>query len=109
MRWPRVSRLLLPVLVAALSVSACTRRAVYAPLPAATGGPYVAAPGAAFAAQPYALNTGDRLRISVFGQEGVTNTYIVDAGGFVNVALIGPVGARGLTPPGHGDAQAVAG
>jgi polysaccharide export outer membrane protein len=104
MRSLSVARLFLLVLVAALSASACTRRAVYAPPPAATGGPYVAA-GAAYAAapalaQPYMLDSGDRLRVSVFGQEGVTNTYIVDAGGFVNIALIGPVAARGLTPPG---------
>ena len=49
------------------------------------------AQGAAFA-QPYTLDTGDRLRISVFGQEGVSNSYLVDAGGYVNIALIGPVG-----------------
>jgi protein involved in polysaccharide export with SLBB domain len=48
--------------------------------------------------QPYLLDSGDRLRISVFGQEGLTNSYIVDAAGFVNVSLIGPVQARGLTP-----------
>ena len=49
--------------------------------------------------QPYTLDTGDRLRISVFGQEGVSNSYFVDAGGYVNIALIGPVAARGLTAP----------
>jgi len=48
--------------------------------------------------QPYLLDLGDRLRISVFGQEGLTNSYIVDAAGFVNVSLIGPVPARGMTP-----------
>lgn len=48
--------------------------------------------------QPYLLDSGDRLRVSVFGQEGLTNSYIVDAAGFVNVSLIGPVQARGLTP-----------
>jgi polysaccharide biosynthesis/export protein len=60
-----------------------------------------AAPGyAAYGSyeQPYLLDSGDRLRISVFGQEGLTNSYIVDAAGFVNVSLIGPVQARGLTP-----------
>ena len=102
MRLFRISRCLLLVALAALSLAACSRRqaAYYAPVPQAIGGPYVAA-GAAYAAQaePYILGTGDRLRISVFGQEGVTNTYLVDAGGYVNIALIGPVGARGLTAP----------
>jgi polysaccharide export outer membrane protein len=106
MRPLRVSRCLLLVLVAALSLAACARRqaAYYAPPSQAVGGPYVA-PGAANAAQgigveqPYILGTGDRLRISVFGQEGVSNSYFVDAGGYVNIALIGPVAARGLTAP----------
>ncbi|MBZ0146283.1 MAG: polysaccharide export protein, partial [Pseudorhodoplanes sp.] len=112
MRPLRVSRPVLLVLVAALSLSACARRQVayYPPAPYATGGPYVA-PGAAYAAapgfaQPYTLDTGDRLRISVFGQEGVSNSYLVDAGGYVNIALVGPVAARGLTPPSL--AQAIA-
>jgi polysaccharide export outer membrane protein len=112
MRPLRVSRCLLLLLLAALSLSACARRqaAYYAPPPQATGGPYVA-PSAAYAAapafaQPYTLDTGDRLRISVFGQEGVSNSYFVDAGGYVNIALVGPVAARGLTPPSL--AQAVA-
>ena len=50
--------------------------------------------------QPYLLDSGDRLRVTVFGQEGLTNSYIVDAAGSVNVSLIGPVQARGLTPVG---------
>ena len=46
---------------------------------------------------PYTLDTGDKLRIVVFGQEGLTNSYFVDAAGQVTVPLIGPVDARGLT------------
>ena len=45
----------------------------------------------------YALDTGDKLRIVVFGQEGLTNSYFVDAAGQVTVPLIGAVTARGLT------------
>jgi len=111
MRPFRVLRCLFLVALATFSVSACARRqtAYYAPPGQALGGPYVAAgyaaQGMAFE-QPYALDTGDRLRISVFGQEGVSNSYLVDAGGYVNIALIGPVAARGLTPPSL--AQAVA-
>ena len=100
MRLFRISRCLLLVALAALSLAACSRRqaAYYAPPPQAVGGPYVAA-GYAAQAEPYILGTGDRLRISVFGQEGVSNSYFVDAGGYVNIALIGPVAARGLTAP----------
>ena len=36
----------------------------------------------------------------VFGQEGLTNTYAIDAGGSITMPLIGAVGARGRTPAG---------
>jgi polysaccharide export outer membrane protein len=48
----------------------------------------------------YRLDAGDRLRIVVFGQEGLTNTYAIDAGGSITMPLIGAVSARGLTPAG---------
>ncbi len=63
------------------------------------GGRYVAAPASYAAAspyqQPYTLDAGDKLRIVVFGQDGISNAYIVDAGGNVNLPLIGTVPARG--------------
>jgi polysaccharide export outer membrane protein len=43
---------------------------------------------------PYALDTGDRLRIVVFGQEGLSNSYTVDAQGNVSMPLIGTMAAR---------------
>ena len=46
---------------------------------------------------PYTLDAGDKLRVVVFGQDGITNSYTVDAGGKVNLPLIGAVTARGLT------------
>jgi polysaccharide export outer membrane protein len=46
---------------------------------------------------PYTLDAGDKLRIVVFGQDGISNAYIVDAGGNVNLPLIGTVPARGST------------
>ncbi len=49
-------------------------------------------------AQPnYTLDSGDRLRVVVFGQEGLTNAYIVDAAGCIDMPLIGQVLARGAT------------
>ena len=47
--------------------------------------------------QPYTLGPGDKLRVVVFGQDGISNTYIVDAGGNVSLPLIGSVAARGIT------------
>jgi polysaccharide biosynthesis/export protein len=66
------------------------------------GGPYAAAPQYGYASaspyeQPYTLDAGDKLRIVVFGQDGISNSYIVDAGGNVNLPLVGSLPARGYT------------
>jgi polysaccharide export outer membrane protein len=66
----------------------------YAPAPA----PYAAAPVAYDTA--YRLDAGDKLRVVVYGQEGLTNTYAIDAGGSITMPLIGSVPARGRTPAG---------
>src|SRR5208282_98797 len=68
------------------------------------GTPYAAAPYAmapygsglygyapTVAEGPYTLDSGDRLRIVVFGQEGLTNSYAVDASGHIAMPLIGAV------------------
>ena len=46
---------------------------------------------------PYTLDSGDKLRIVVFGQDTLSNTYTVDAAGVVTIPLIGGVNARGMT------------
>jgi polysaccharide export outer membrane protein len=46
----------------------------------------------------YHLDAGDRLRVVVYGQEGLTNTYAIDAGGSITMPLIGAALARGRTP-----------
>lgn len=61
------------------------------------GGPYTPAAALTGYDAPYQLDAGDRLRVQVFGQEGLTNSYIVDAAGNVSISLIGSVPARGLT------------
>ena len=48
----------------------------------------------------YHLDAGDKLRVVVYGQEGLTNTYAIDAGGSITMPLIGAVPARGRTPAG---------
>ncbi len=110
MRASRIS--LIVMLLIALAASGCTRMPV---LPNATvvggsdldslaynitpklGGsvPY----NFATSDGPYRLDAGDKLRVVVFGQEGLTNTYAVSAGGSITMPLIGAVTARGLTPP----------
>jgi polysaccharide export outer membrane protein len=47
--------------------------------------------------QPYRVDSGDRLRITVFDQRDLTNTYSVDQAGYVAFPLIGSVAARGRT------------
>ncbi len=64
------------------------------------GGLYVAAPygyasAPANAAPGYTLDSGDKLRVVVFGQDGITNSYTVDAGGNISLPLVGIVPARG--------------
>ena len=68
----------------------------YAPTPAA----YAAAPTPAVHDRSYRLDAGDKLRVVVYGQEGLTNTYAIDAGGSITMPLIGSVPARGRTPAG---------
>jgi polysaccharide export outer membrane protein len=48
-------------------------------------------------APSYTLDSGDRLRVVVFGQDGLTNSYVLDASGQIAMPLIGTVPARGLT------------
>ncbi|TFF27472.1 polysaccharide export protein [Jiella endophytica] len=45
--------------------------------------------------QPYRLDSGDRLKVIVFGEEGLTSSYAVDKAGFVALPLVGDVPARG--------------
>ena len=46
---------------------------------------------------PYRLDSGDKLRVVVFGQDALSNSYLVDADGAVTLPLIGAVPARGRT------------
>ena len=110
-------RTLIVCLVAALALSGCMgRTAPVAVAPPgsldtiAYGQPYATAPAplAVAYAEPapirydtaYHLDAGDRLRVVVYGQEGLTNTYAIDAAGSITMPLIGQVTARGRTPAG---------
>lgn len=46
---------------------------------------------------PYLLDTGDKLRIFVYGQPNLSRSYTVDHDGRITVPLIGSVEARGRT------------
>jgi polysaccharide biosynthesis/export protein len=83
----------IPCLVAALTLASCMGRT--APVAVAYAEPAPVQYDAA-----YHLDAGDKLRIVVYGQEGLTNTYAIDAGGSITMPLIGSVPARGRTPAG---------
>jgi len=93
-----------PVAAAPAPVAA---QAMPAPVPPpVVTGPPAAAMAQAPAAEPvieepaYMLDSGDKLRVVVFGQEGLSNSYSVDAAGMITMPLIGPVPARERTTTG---------
>jgi polysaccharide export outer membrane protein len=107
----RGARAVVVCFAAALALSGCMGRT--APVAVASqnnldamayGRSYAPAPVAvAYAAPaprdlPYHLDAGDRLRVVVYGQEGLTNTYAISASGTITMPLIGSVPARGRTP-----------
>jgi polysaccharide export outer membrane protein len=81
-------------------------RTAFAATPRASAAVVVAAPVVYVEPMPvrydaaYHLDAGDRLRVVVYGQEGLTNTYAIDAGGSITMPLIGSVPARGRTTAG---------
>lgn len=60
---------------------------------------YRPAPPAFHAAigKPYMLDAGDRVRVTVFEQESLTNSYSVDQAGYIAFPLVGAIPARGRT------------
>jgi len=115
----RGARAVILCLLTALALAGCMRRSApvavvqpqgdldsmtygqaHAIAPAPVPVVYAAAPMPVRYDGAYRLDAGDRLRIVVYGQEGLTNTYAIDAGGSITMPLIGSVPARGRTPAG---------
>lgn len=46
---------------------------------------------------PYTLDSGDRVRVTVFDQANLTNTYAINKGGHLAFPLVGSIAARGKT------------
>lgn len=46
---------------------------------------------------PYTLNAGDQIRVTVFDQDNLSNTYSVSQSGTIAFPLVGTVPARGKT------------
>jgi polysaccharide biosynthesis/export protein len=47
--------------------------------------------------KPYVLDAGDRVRVTVFEQPDLTNSYGIDQSGYLAFPLVGAVTARGQT------------
>src|SRR5260221_4913374 len=113
----RGARTVTVCLLAALALSGCMRRSApvavvqpqgdldsmaygqsWAMAPAPTAVAYAAASMPVAHEAAYRLDAGDKLRVVVYGQDGLTNTYAIDAGGSITMPLIGAVTARGRTP-----------
>lgn len=74
----------LAIVVLVCLLASCQQRP-----PLATGSPTIEG--------PYRLDTGDQLRIVVYGQSELTNIYAIDQAGYVSLPLIGEVAARGAS------------
>lgn len=113
---PMALRLLLILLSSSLILAGCTTHrsartsapSAHAKARYATPRPVVqaprqilrsASPAATFGAgnSPYVLGSGDRIRITVFGQENLSRIYPVDASGYISMPLIGAVAAGGMS------------
>jgi len=106
-------RILLITTVAGLALSGCKSRTTgHASLGGATNAPPIRGavlPSAALRraspaiirtaslSSPYRLDSGDRLRVTVFGQSNLSRSYSVDGSGFISMPLIGAVKARRAT------------
>jgi polysaccharide export outer membrane protein len=73
------------LLCAALAVTGCSS---YRPVPPAFH---------EATTKPYILDAGDRIRVTVFEQESLTNVYAVDQSGYIAFPLVGAIPARGKT------------
>lgn len=84
----RVAGILIAGVFAALAVSACATE----PLPQGNGS-YAVETG-----HDYRLGPGDKVRVTVFGEDKLSGEFLVANNGDVAVPLVGDVKAGGLTP-----------
>jgi len=54
-------------------------------------------PGTLIAQTIYSIDSGDTVRVTVFGEPDLSGEFSVDAQGRLNLALIGPISVRNLT------------
>lgn len=114
-RVPAARSALVALAVVAIALQGCNRSAIpglttpdYAlgtPAPLPPPGPLPLIPANAgppgVPANPYGtyrLDSGDRVRVIVFGQDNLSRVYGIDSNGSIAMPLVGQLRARGLTP-----------
>ena len=85
---PKRAKDIAALLAAALARDACTGPPPLPPPSFATGGEALE--------RTYRLGIGDKLKITVFGEESLSGQYEVNALGQISLPLVGEVGARGM-------------
>jgi len=99
--WPALAALALALLLAACKTSDVAEQkssAVAEQKSSAKEQSFAAAPNLPKTSE-IRLEAGDKIRVTVFGEEKLTGEYQVDTGGYVGLPLAGSVKAAGLTPP----------
>lgn len=75
----------------------CAVATVMLAVVAACGGRELAKPVVVPEAEPYRLDSGDQLQITVFDQDALSGEYLVDGAGFISMPLIALAEARDRT------------
>ena len=77
-------------------LAACATAGAEAP-PAASAAVGQQAPEVEDAAEAYRLDTGDEIKITVFGEPNLSGTFQIDGTGLISMSLIGEVSAKNKT------------
>lgn len=88
----RMGKFMTGCLVAALSLLVLST----APVHARQAAPEAAAPPP-FQPSDYVLGSGDKVRVTVFGEDALSGQFVVAGTGLVSIPLVGEVRAAGLT------------
>lgn len=64
---------------------------------AVPGASNIDAPNTLDANQPAYLNSGDKIKLSVYGEEDLSGEYMLDQRGVITLPMVGEISARGMT------------
>lgn len=64
---------------------------------AVPGASNIDAPNTLDANQPAYLNSGDKIKLNVYGEEDLSGEYMLDQRGVITLPMVGEISARGMT------------